>query len=51
MLQRKDDFFHGYLAFEDEPTRVKQGQTRDQTQDKMAIIGICRANLAGLRRQ
>src|SRR5215471_712178 len=51
MFQRKHNLFHGHLAFEDEPARIKQSKTRDQTQDKMTVIGIFSANLAGLRRQ
>ena len=42
MFQRKHNLFHGHLAFEDEPARIKQSKTRDQTQDKMTVIGINR---------
>jgi hypothetical protein len=51
MFQRQHDFFHGHLAFEDEPARIKQSKPRDQTQDKMTLIGIFRVSLTSLRCQ
>ena len=51
MFQGEDDLFHGHMPFEDEPTRIEQGKARDQTQDKMTVIGIFMASLAGLSRQ
>jgi hypothetical protein len=48
MLQREHHLFHRHVALEDEPTRIEQRKARDQTQDKMTVVGIFAAGLTDL---